>query len=100
MLSLDHKAFSALNADRIAQCPQVPVDLESRDRGRQLRLYLAYSNVVHRHFPWSRFVARHTVAVEQNAACEFPALITESDDDRLYANDKNESAHWPAWWGS
>jgi hypothetical protein len=42
---------------------------------------LTIDNVVHRHFLWPRFWTRHTVAVEQNAVCEFPALITESDDE-------------------
>jgi aryl-alcohol dehydrogenase-like predicted oxidoreductase len=53
---------------------QVPID----ETLRALDDLVRAGYVVHRHFPWSRFGARHTVAVEQNAACEFPALITES----------------------
>jgi hypothetical protein len=34
--------------------------------------------VVHRHFPWCRFRARHTAAVGQNGKCEFSASTTES----------------------
>ncbi len=40
--------------------------------------------VVHRHFPWPRFRARHTVAVEQNAVSLFATFITESDDEPHY----------------
>ena len=44
---------------------------------------ITIDNVVHRHFPWRRFRARHTAAVGQDGKCQFSASTTESDDEPI-----------------